>query len=84
MNYTDIVKPCTTEQPIKHTISALLDCQFMHAHGDYLKMAKQDFEHMLQLRIIRPSSSSWASPLHMVPKKLEIGDHVGIIEHLIT
>ena len=24
---------------------------------------------MLQLRIILPSSSSWASPLHMVPKK---------------
>lgn len=24
---------------------------------------------MLQLRIIQPSSSSWSSPLHMVPKK---------------
>ena len=38
-------------------------------------MAKQQFKHMLQLGIIFPSSSSWASLLHMVPKKLEIGDH---------
>ena len=34
-----------------------------------LKVARQEFEHMLQSGIIRPSSSSWSSPLHMVPKK---------------
>jgi hypothetical protein len=34
-----------------------------------LRVAKQEFEHMLQLGIIRPSSSEWSSPLHMVPKK---------------
>ena len=34
-----------------------------------LKAAKKEFEHMLQLGIIRPSSSAWSSPLHMVPKK---------------
>ena len=32
-------------------------------------VARKEFEHMLQLGIIRPSGSSWASPLHMVPKK---------------
>ena len=33
-----------------------------------LATAKAKFEHMLQLGIIRPSKSSWATPLHMVPK----------------
>ena len=36
---------------------------------NHLHVAKQEFEHMLNLGIIRPSSSSWASPLHMAPKK---------------
>ena len=36
---------------------------------DCLHVAKQEFEHMLNLGIIRPLSSPWASPLHMVPKK---------------
>nr|VZI26347.1 unnamed protein product [Spirometra erinaceieuropaei] len=30
--------------------------------------AEAEFEHMLQLGIIRPSESPWVSPLHMVPK----------------
>ena len=32
-------------------------------------MAKQEFQHMMDLGILRQSSSSWSSPLHMVPKK---------------
>lgn len=36
---------------------------------DKLRIAKAEFEHMLQLGIVRPSNSSWASPLHMVAKK---------------
>ena len=37
---------------------------------DKLKVAKKEFSNMVSLGIIRPSSSPWASPLHMVPKTL--------------
>lgn len=36
---------------------------------DKLAIAKREFSHMMELGIIRPSSSPWSSPLHMVPKK---------------
>ena len=34
-----------------------------------LKVARQEFDRMMELGIIRPSKSPWSSPLHMVPKK---------------
>lgn len=34
-----------------------------------LKAAKKEFEYLMQKGICRPSSSQWASPLHVVPKK---------------
>lgn len=35
---------------------------------DKLQAARAEFEHLMQLGICRPSSSNWASPLHMVKK----------------
>ena len=35
---------------------------------DRLKVARSEFKHMQELGIIRPTSSNWSSPLHMVPK----------------
>uniref|UniRef100_L7LZ63 RNA-directed DNA polymerase n=1 Tax=Rhipicephalus pulchellus TaxID=72859 RepID=L7LZ63_RHIPC len=36
-----------------------------------LRLARQAFAHMMELRIVRPSSSPYASPLHMVPKSTD-------------
>ncbi|GBN67157.1 hypothetical protein AVEN_210985-1 [Araneus ventricosus] len=36
---------------------------------DRLKIAKMEFQHMLDLGHMRPSISNYASPLHLVPKK---------------
>ena len=36
--------------------------------ADKLRVAKEEFDKMLDMQIIRPSNSPWASPLHMVPK----------------
>ena len=36
--------------------------------GEKLAVAKSKFQKMLAMGIIRPSSSPWASPLHVVPK----------------
>lgn len=38
-------------------------------HPEKLKAAKEEFSLLMDLGICRPSSSSWASPLHCVPKK---------------
>ena len=66
----------TTQQPVKHTVSHHIQTTGPPIHSAArrlppakLESAKKEFEHMLQLGIIQPSSSSWSSPLHMVPKK---------------
>ncbi|BHF65440.1 hypothetical protein SprV_0200845000 [Sparganum proliferum] len=75
-DYPSITKPChfteTVQHGVKHHI--VTSGQPVHArprrlHPEKLRIAKNEFEHMMNLGIIRPSSSPWASPLHMVPKK---------------
>lgn len=39
-----------------------------HLSLDKLRAAKAEFDSMLQMGIIQPSRSQWASPLHMVPE----------------
>jgi hypothetical protein len=64
------------KEPPKHGIvhhiptnGAPIYCKARRLPPDRYDIAKAEFEHMLELGIIRPSESQWASPLHMVEKK---------------
>ena len=71
-----LTQVCSPDTPVKHDITHHIEttgppvsARPRRLAPDRLRAAKQEFEHMLQLGIIRPSSSAWSSPLHMVPKK---------------
>ena len=71
-----VTQPCSIEQPIKHDVTHYIKttgppvcARTRRLAPERLQIARQEFEHMMQLGIVRPSSSNWSSPLHMVPKK---------------
>ena len=56
---------------LTHTIPTTGPPVFARARrlfGEKLDVAKSEFQKMMDLGIVRPSSSAWASPLHVVPK----------------
>ena len=71
-----VTHPCSSEQPVKHNVThhitttgpPVTSCT-QRLPPERLAITHQEFDHMLQLGIVRPSSINWASPLHMVPKK---------------
>ena len=76
-NFPSLIRlPTFTNTPVSHDVAHRIATTGQPVHAkprrlppERLKIAKQEFDHMLQLGIVRPSSSNWASPLHMVPKK---------------
>ncbi len=78
--FSSVTQPCSSENPVKHTVTHHIVTTGPAVFGrtrrlapERLHIARQEFDHMLQLGIIRPSSSSWASHPHMVPKRT-LGD----------
>ena len=66
------------DTPVKHEVTHHIttsgppvSCRARRLAPEKLQIARKEFEHMLELGIVRPSSSNWSSPLHMVPKKTE-------------
>ena len=71
-----VTQPCNREQPVKHEVTHHIKttgppvcARTRRLAPERLKIARQEFDHMMQLGVVRPSSSNWSSPLHMVPKK---------------
>ena len=71
-----LTQVCSPDSPILHDVTHHIEttgppvtARPRRLAPERLKVAKREFEHMLQLGIVRPSSSAWASPLHMVPKR---------------
>jgi len=54
---------------IKTTPGPPVSCGYRRLAPDRLQIAQRDFDTMLREGTARRSSSPWASPLHMVPKK---------------
>ncbi|GFW10561.1 transposon Ty3-G Gag-Pol polyprotein [Trichonephila clavipes] len=69
--YPDLTKPNLVNRVVKHEVKhhILTTGQPVYSKArqlasDKLKLAKQEFQFMLDNDIIRPSKSQWASPLH--------------------
>ncbi|XP_064456883.1 uncharacterized protein LOC135367514 [Ornithodoros turicata] len=73
--FPTLTRPPNCKAPVKHDVvhHIITTGPPVHVHPRRLspekfKVAKNEFEHMLELGIIRPSSSAWSSALHLVPK----------------
>lgn len=66
---THRIIPHSTQHHIRTTPGPPVSSAPRRLAPDKLKVAKQEFESMLNDGTARPSESSWSSPLHLAPKK---------------
>lgn len=77
--FPEITRPPGINRIIKHstihyintTDGPPVSCKPRRLAPDKLRIAQNEFDAMVRAGTARPSSSSWSSPLHLVPKKDE-------------
>lgn len=73
--FKDITRPSLGKKPLHNVVHHIVTtgppicAKFRRLDPVKYKIAKQEFDTMIEQGICRPSKSPWASPLHMVPKK---------------
>ena len=73
--FPTLTTPCTSDTPVKHGVTHHIVTEGPPVFArprrlspEKLVAAKTEFNKLIDMGIIRPSSSTWASPLHMVKK----------------
>ncbi|CAG9138302.1 unnamed protein product [Plutella xylostella] len=74
--FPDILRPMSLKAPAKHDVIHHIETTGPPVYAkprplppDKYKVAKEEFERMIEMGICKPSKSPWASPLHIVKKK---------------
>ena len=74
-DFPSLTRPPDYHHPVKHSVVHRIETQGQPVFAcprrlapDRLQAARNEFHHMLDLGIIRPSSGNWFTALHMVPK----------------
>ena len=75
-DFPTVVQPFTHQQILKHHVTHHIVTTGPPVHArtrrlspKCLNVVRSEFDHMMDFRIIHPSSSPWSSPSHMVSKK---------------
>ena len=83
-DFPSLTSPCTSDTLVRHGFShhiaaegRLVFTRLQRLSPEKLVAAKAEFNKLLAMGFVRPSSSSWASPLHMVPKGNDEWRHCG-------
>ncbi|UYV73821.1 hypothetical protein LAZ67_11001026 [Cordylochernes scorpioides] len=78
-HYPSLTKPPSYSTPVKHSVTHHITTKGQptfskprRLNPEKFKIAKSEFEHMMELGLCKRGDGAWASPLYLVPKKNSI------------